>query len=174
MKSFGFLLALLWGTWAWAGPGVCPDGRVAINDADAAAFQSLKGIGKKKAERIIAERKTAPFASPEALTRVKGIGPATVAKLRSQLTLDCGDAPAAAAPMAAVSPAKAACATPININTASPGELTSLKGIGKKKAARIVAKRDELKGFKSVDDLTQVKGIGKKTVEKLRPCLTLK
>lgn len=59
--------------------------------------------------------------------------------------------------------------TRIDINTASAAEFQTLKGIGKKKAAAIVANRDANGPFKSVDDLTRVKGIGKKTVEKLRP-----
>jgi competence ComEA-like helix-hairpin-helix protein len=52
----------------------------------------------------------------------------------------------------------------INPNTATPAELTSIKGIGKKKADLIIAGRP----YASLDDLLGVKGIGKKTLERLR------
>ena len=55
----------------------------------------------------------------------------------------------------------------IDINNASAKELTSLKGIGEKKAASIVEYR-KLHCFKSVDEITLIKGIGKKTLEKNR------
>ncbi len=55
----------------------------------------------------------------------------------------------------------------VDINTASVKELTTLKGIGKKKAKAIVEYR-KTHCFKSIDDLTKVKSIGKKIVEKNR------
>ena len=53
----------------------------------------------------------------------------------------------------------------VDINNASLKELTTLKGIGKKKAKSIINYRKK-HCFKSIDELTKVKGIGKKTVEK--------
>lgn len=53
----------------------------------------------------------------------------------------------------------------VDINTASKKELTSLNGIGAKKAEAIIAYRDS-NCFKSVDELTKVKGIGKKLIDK--------
>lgn len=55
----------------------------------------------------------------------------------------------------------------ININTADALQLQSLKGIGPKKAAAIVAYRKQHGRFKSVKDLTALKGIGDKWVAKL-------
>ena len=58
---------------------------------------------------------------------------------------------------------------PVNINTADVATIaSSLKGIGLKKAANIVAYRTKHGPFKSPDDLDNVKGIGKKTIEKNR------
>jgi len=53
----------------------------------------------------------------------------------------------------------------VDINNASVKELSSLHGIGAKKAEAIVSYR---KGhcFKSVDDIVHVKGIGTKFLEK--------
>lgn len=59
-----------------------------------------------------------------------------------------------------------ALAGPVNINTADADTLTAeLKGIGPKKAAAIVAHREQHGPFTSPYDLTAVKGIGEKTVQ---------
>ncbi len=56
--------------------------KVNINKADAAALQSLPGIGEKRAKDIVADREAnGPYRFPEELTRVKGIGEETVAGL---------------------------------------------------------------------------------------------
>ena len=60
----------------------------------------------------------------------------------------------------------------VDINTASVKELTTLKGIGKKKAEAIVAYR-KTHCFKSADELTKVKGIGKKLLEKNKKEITI-
>lgn len=56
----------------------------------------------------------------------------------------------------------------VNINTASPQELTLLPGIGQAKAAAIVAAR-QAKPFTSLEDLQAVKGIGPKRLEAMSP-----
>ena len=53
----------------------------------------------------------------------------------------------------------------VDINSASVKELSSLHGIGVKKAKAIVEYRKK-HCFKSVMELTKVKGIGNKTVQK--------
>ena len=60
----------------------------------------------------------------------------------------------------------------VNINTASAQELTTLPGIGPKKADAIVSYRKANGAFGSVDDIVKVKGIGPKTLDKLRPLIT--
>lgn len=56
---------------------------VDLNSAGAAELQTLPGIGPALAERIIESRsQDGPFRTPEELTRVRGIGPATLERLR--------------------------------------------------------------------------------------------
>lgn len=55
---------------------------VDVNTADLTALTTLPGIGPAKARAIIAERGRARFRSANDLLRVKGIGPATVRRLR--------------------------------------------------------------------------------------------
>jgi len=54
----------------------------------------------------------------------------------------------------------------VDINTASKEELSSLKGIGDKKATKIIAYR-KTKCFESVKELKKVKGMKKKDLKKI-------
>ena len=68
-------------------------------------------------------------------------------------------------PPAATSPASTD--KPVNINTANESELTTLKGVGSKKAVAIVQYRAANGLFKSIDDLSKVKGFSEKMVKKI-------
>ena len=62
-------------------------GPIDINMADAAALQTLPGIGETKAAAIIAHREAnGPFATVDDLQNVKGIGEKTLEKLKEQIT----------------------------------------------------------------------------------------
>ncbi|GAA0581322.1 hypothetical protein GCM10008997_32770 [Halomonas salifodinae] len=57
-----------------------------VNQADAEMLAELPGIGAAKAQAIIEDREAnGPFSDPDDLTRVSGIGPATVETMRDQL-----------------------------------------------------------------------------------------
>jgi competence protein ComEA len=56
----------------------------------------------------------------------------------------------------------------ININTASPGQLEQIDGVGPKTAEKIVAYREEHDGFKSVEELMEVPGIGPSKFESMK------
>ena len=56
----------------------------------------------------------------------------------------------------------------VNINTASADELKTLPGIGDKKAADIIAYREESGKFNHIEDITKVSGIGSASFEKLK------
>lgn len=62
---------------------------------------------------------------------------------------------------------------PLDINTASQEALESLPGIGPSKAAEIIAYRDLLGPFISVDDLLNVPGIGPSILESIREYLVI-
>jgi competence protein ComEA len=55
-----------------------------------------------------------------------------------------------------------------DINSATKEDLMKVKGIGAKKAEKIVAYRKEHGKFKNADELVNVKGISKKIVEKIK------
>lgn len=64
-------------------------------------------------------------------------------------------------------------AEPLNINTASADQFTTLRGIGPKKAEAIVRYRTDNGSFASIEDLLNVKGIGPSTLEKNRERLAI-
>jgi competence protein ComEA len=57
---------------------------------------------------------------------------------------------------------------PVNINQATLKELTSLPGIGKKRAKDIIAYREQNGKFSNIEELKKVDGIGKDTLEKIK------
>ncbi|SJZ94896.1 competence protein ComEA [Pilibacter termitis] len=60
--------------------------KININTADVSELQKITGIGAKKAETILEDRKAnGSFASVEDLARVKGIGAKTVEKIKDQI-----------------------------------------------------------------------------------------
>lgn len=61
----------------------------------------------------------------------------------------------------------------VNINRAGIPDLTTLVGIGEKKAIAIVKYRDANGKFKTIEQLMEVKGIGSKIIEKNRKRLVL-
>lgn len=62
---------------------VADDGRVRINEADAAELQELPGVGPVLAERIVEHReRSGPFETVEDLLDVPGIGEGKLASLR--------------------------------------------------------------------------------------------
>ena len=61
----------------------------------------------------------------------------------------------------------------VNINTADSETLQTLPGIGEKKAADIIAYREEHGAFSSTEDLKNISGIGDSTFEKLSPHITV-
>lgn len=68
---------------------VPPMRTVNINTATAAELEALPGIGVTLAERIVEDREAnGPFASPEEIQRVNGIGEGIYAEIAPQITVD--------------------------------------------------------------------------------------
>ncbi len=61
----------------------------------------------------------------------------------------------------------------INVNTATADSLSTVPGIGPKKADRILDYRNKNGKFSSIEGLLEVKGIGEKSLKKMRPYLTI-
>ncbi|MCF7749652.1 helix-hairpin-helix domain-containing protein [Bacillus subtilis subsp. subtilis] len=78
--------------------------RIDINTADASTLQQgLTNVGPRKAEAIVAYRRQhGHFLRVEDLTRVKGIGTATVERNRQRMTTGIMKSPAAEPPRRAL------------------------------------------------------------------------
>lgn len=61
----------------------------------------------------------------------------------------------------------------VDLNTADEAALDELPGVGPATATAIVAHRQEVGGFGSVDELLDVRGIGEAKLEQLRPLVTV-
>ena len=77
------------------------------------------------------------------------------------------DAPAAAPPPSTAEPDL------LNLNQADIVALVALPGVGPTLAGRIVAHRQQMGAFASLEDLTAVPGIGPALVERLRALVTV-
>jgi competence protein ComEA len=174
-----------WGYLRWGtrpsdlDPGSGPAYRIDLNHADRAALLQLPDVGPNLAERIENYRRdNGGFRSVDELGRVRGIGPATLARLRPWLcvgdTAGPPDAETVTAPMgrSAAGAKLPPVSEPINLNRATAEELRKLPGIGPKLSQAIVDERTRAP-FLAVDDLRRVHGIGAKTLDRLRPYVTV-
>jgi competence protein ComEA len=61
----------------------------------------------------------------------------------------------------------------LDLNRATEQDFDALPGIGARLAERIIAYRQSVGTFHSLDELRQVKGIGSKKFERIRPLITV-
>ncbi len=146
---------------------LAPGERIDLNLADATELARLPGIGPVLAERVVAWREgRGGVFTPEELLEVSGIGPAKYAALEDRVMVDGATAPRRAPPASLASGAGSAA---IDVNRASPEELTRLPGVGPVLAERIVASREADGPFGSPEELSRVSGIGSATVARIAP-----
>jgi competence ComEA-like helix-hairpin-helix protein len=141
--------------------------RIDVDRAPAHELQRLPGVGPGLARRIVEEReRSGPFGDTAALRRVEGIGPSKLRRMAPNLAFSAGPraAPSPVAPAGPASPSAAAKGAEVPImseviNRGSAADLERISGIGRRRAARIVAFRDSAGPFRSPADLARVLGI---------------
>ena len=162
--------------------------RVDVERAGAAELERLPRVGKRLAQRIVADREVhGPFRSLAGLGRVPGVSAGLLQVLAPYLTFGgvlplgtvfpagAGRASPVASPAADSSAAvkAAACGPAVAVNQATASELMCLPGIGAVLAARIVAEREAHGAFRDLADLSRVQGLGPSRREKLRGHVTI-
>jgi competence protein ComEA len=143
--------------------------RIDPNLASEVELDRLPGVGPAAARAMVAAREErGGFATPEDLLSVRGIGPATLERMRPYL----GFARAYGARALGDPGARGSSTAPIPLNSATRMDLEGLPGVGPALAGRILAERERIGGFAQVEDLLAVRGIGPATLERLRPLVS--
>ena len=144
-----------------------------VNNASAAQLQRVRRIGRVKAQAIVDYRNQfGPFKSLDELTRVKGIGPATLQNFReAEFCVSESDSSSNHSDTQTQAPSNNSTTTDANcndVNKASAAQLQRVKRIGPVKSQAIIDYRNRSGPFKSLDELTRVRGIGPATLENFR------
>lgn len=153
--------------------------RLDPNRASAVELDRLPGVGPATAEALVRDREAVgPYRTAEDLLRVRGVGPALLARLRP--LLDLSDPPPGRPGRSGAGGREATAGrggpgggggvarAPVDLNRADTTALQSLPGVGPALARRIVEARRETP-FSSVDDLLRVRGIGPVLLARLKP-----
>lgn len=169
---------------------LAPGERVDVDRAGAAQLERLPRVGKRLAERIVADRQVnGPFGSLAGLARVPGVSAALLHALTPYVSFGgrlplaaefaTGARPAepaassAAESSAGAAKAGAACRPTVAVNHATVSELRCLPGIGAVLAGRIVAEREAHGAFRDIADLARVQGLGPSRRERLQGHVTI-
>lgn len=155
---------------------LAPGERLDPNRAPAVELDRLPGVGPATARAIVAGRRAGAFRWREDLLRVRGIGPATLAKVAPHLALP--EAPPGWLPSREGGPGPAGGSRPgrgrdrVDVNRATVRELEALPGVGPALARRIVELRRRKGRLTGPEDLLEVRGIGPARLEDLRGRVT--
>ncbi len=156
------------------GKALGPSERLDPNTASDVDLDRLPGVGAATALAIVRERTSnGGFRSLDELLRVRGIGPATLEKIRPHLEVTV--IPRGLVRRAPVGGARRRRITsPVDINRADSVSLLTLPGIGPSLAGRILAYRKQHGLFERVEQLVNVRGIGPATLAKLDGQVTVR
>lgn len=144
--------------------------RLDPNRATEVELDRLPGVGPATARAIVTARDSGiTFVAAEDLLVVRGIGPATLEKLRPLLRLPPGGVRRGSSRgERPVGPRRAT----VDVNRADAAGLERLPGIGPALARRIIEERS-VRPFASLEELERVRGVGPATVERLRGVATV-
>jgi competence ComEA-like helix-hairpin-helix protein len=148
-----------------ANVNACSQDQIDINSATAKELEKLTGIGPTYAQRIIDSR---TFQSLDELTKVNGIGPATLNKIKEQglaCVISTDEIKTETTETIELPPESIeSIPTKIDLNTATAKELEKITSVGPSTAQAIIDSRP----FTSLEDLLKVRGIGPTTLEKIK------
>jgi competence protein ComEA len=141
--------------------------RLDPNRAPVSELIRIPGIKKGVAQALVTHREAeGAFSTARDLLEVKGIGPATLARMEP--FLDLSHTPPVRPRREREGPAM------VDLNRAQSEELQMLPGIGPALAGRIVQYRAREGPFGHPEDLLGISGIGPATLERIRPLLLVR
>ncbi|XP_046794083.1 endonuclease/exonuclease/phosphatase family domain-containing protein 1 [Gallus gallus] len=146
--------------------------RLNINTATEEELMTLPGVTRAVAQNIVEYREyIGGFKKVEDLALVSGVGAAKLEQVKFEICVSSKGSSAQHSPSSLrKDPASEhhLSATKININTATPAQLMSIRGITEKIANSIVDYRKEHGPFKSIEDLVRMNCINSSFLDKIR------
>lgn len=138
--------------------------KIDLNTATVEDLMQVDGIGEKTAEKIVAYRNViGKYTFIEQLLDVEGIGDTKLENWKLYLTIEDDGATITTTTLSSI----------INLNTATKEELMRIDGIGEKTALKIIAYREEIGGFTSLEQLMDIDGVGEKKFATWKKYLTI-
>ncbi|XP_004607013.1 endonuclease/exonuclease/phosphatase family domain-containing protein 1 [Sorex araneus] len=146
--------------------------RLNINTATEEELMTLPGVTRAVARSIVEYREyIGGFKKVEDLALVSGVGATKLEQIKLEICVSSKVSSAQHSPSSLPPPPLATSAplTPrVNINTATPAQLMSVRGVTEKVAASIVDCRREHGPFRSVEDLARLGGISSALLDRIR------
>ncbi|XP_010871777.2 endonuclease/exonuclease/phosphatase family domain-containing protein 1 isoform X2 [Esox lucius] len=144
--------------------------RLNINTATEEELMTLPGVNRTVAQNIVRYRECiAGFKKVEDLALVSGIGAGKLEVIRLEICVSSRTSSSQHSPSSLRKDFEPhLSSTGMNINTATPAQLMSIRGITDKIAKNIVEYRTENGPFKSIEDLVRVNNINSSLLDKIR------
>ncbi|XP_018550950.1 LOW QUALITY PROTEIN: endonuclease/exonuclease/phosphatase family domain-containing protein 1 [Lates calcarifer] len=143
--------------------------RLNINTATEEELMTLPGVNRTVAQNIVEYRDCiGGFKKVEDLALVSGIGATKLEAIKLEICVSSRTSSSQHSPSSLRKDLDHQSCTGININTATPAQLMSIRGISEKIAKNIVVYRAEHGPFKSIEDLVRVNHINSSLLDKIR------
>lgn len=143
--------------------------RLNINTATEEELMTLPGVNRTVAQNIVEYRDCiGGFKKVEDLALVSGIGATKLEIIKMEICVSSRTSSSQHSPSSLRKDFEHLSSTGMNINTATPAQLMSIRGITEKIAKNIVAYRTEHGPFKSIEDLVRVNHINSSLLDKIR------
>ncbi|XP_067112487.1 endonuclease/exonuclease/phosphatase family domain-containing protein 1 [Osmerus mordax] len=143
--------------------------RLNINTATEEELMTLPGVNRTVAQNIVEYRDCiGGFKKVEDLALVSGIGATKLEMIKLEICVSSRTSSSQHSPSSLRKDLEHLSCTGMNINTATPAQLMSIRGITEKMAKNIVEYRVENGPFKSIEDLVRVNHINSSLLDKIR------
>ncbi|KAM8840455.1 endonuclease/exonuclease/phosphatase family domain-containing protein 1 isoform 1-T1 [Spinachia spinachia] len=143
--------------------------RLNINTATEEELMTLPGVNRAVAQNIVEYRCCIDgFKKVEDLALVSGIGATKLEAIKLEICVSSRTSSSQHSPSSLRKDLDHQSCSGMNINTATPAQLMSIRGITEKIAKNIVAYRAEHGAFRSIEDLVRVHHINSSLLDKIR------
>nr|XP_019946003.1 PREDICTED: endonuclease/exonuclease/phosphatase family domain-containing protein 1 [Paralichthys olivaceus] len=143
--------------------------RLNINTATEEELMTLPGVNRTVAQNIVEYRDCiGGFKKVEDLALVSGIGATKLEVIKLEICVSSRTSSSQHSPSSLRKDLDHQPCTGININTATPAQLMSIRGITEKIAKNIVVYRAENGPFKNIEDLVRVTHINSSLLDRIR------